>query len=223
MPTPTHSPRKIIALVIVLAFLFTLIQISAVTIMFEKLGLSTHSAMLLLFSSILGSGINLPLFRIEAEKSEQTPMPWYMKQLFERMHLEFKGFTTIAVNVGGCLIPLGFCIYLLMYHKLNPGQVVIATALTTAISFLVSRPIHGLGVGMPVFVAPITAAITAVLISPENSAPLAYVCGTLGVIIGADLMRLKDIRTMGVPIASIGGAGTFDGIFITGVVAVLLA
>lgn len=212
-----------IALLLVLAFLFTLIQISAITIMFDKLGLSTHSAMLLLFSSILGSGINLPLFKIHAEKSEQMPIPWYMKQLFERMHLEFKGYTTIAINVGGCLIPLGFSIYLLAFHKLNPGSVVIATILTTIISFLVSRPIHGLGVGMPVFVAPITAALVAVMVSPEHSAPLAYICGTLGVIIGADLMRIKDIRTMGVPIASIGGAGTFDGIFITGVVAVLLA
>jgi uncharacterized membrane protein len=43
------------------------------------------------------------------------------------------------------------------------------------------------------------------------------------VILGADILRLKDIRHMGTPIASIGGAGTFDGIFITGIVAVLLA
>ncbi|MCW8828861.1 MAG: DUF1614 domain-containing protein, partial [Gammaproteobacteria bacterium] len=68
-----------------------------------------------------------------------------------------------------------------------------------------------------------SAALAAVLIAPEASAPLAYISGTLGVLIGADLLRLKDIRTMGAPFASIGGAGTFDGIFITGIVAVLLA
>ena len=45
----------------------------------------------------------------------------------------------------------------------------------------------------------------------------------LGVLIGADLMRMKDIRRIGTPIASIGGAGTFDGIFLTGIIAVLLA
>ena len=53
-------------------------------------------------------------------------------------------------------------------------------------------------------------------------AALAYIAGTLGVLIGADIFRLKDIRKMGTPVASIGGAGTFDGIFITGIVAVLL-
>jgi uncharacterized membrane protein len=42
------------------------------------------------------------------------------------------------------------------------------------------------------------------------------------VLIGADLLRLKDIRRMGTPVTSIGGAGTFDGIFMTGIVAVLL-
>ena len=76
---------------------------------------------------------------------------------------------------------------------------------------------------MPVFIAPVTAALVALIISPDQSAPLAYICGTLGVLIGADLFRLKDIKQMAIPVAAIGGAGTFDGIFFTGIVAVLLA
>ena len=51
---------------------------------------------------------------------------------------------------------------------------------------------------------------------------LAYISGVMGVLIGADLMRLRDVLKMGAPMASIGGAGTFDGIFITGLIAVLL-
>ena len=95
--------------------------------------------------------------------------------------------------------------------------------LVSMISFISSRPIQGLGIGMPIFIAPFAAALAALIIDPAHSAPLAYIAGTMGVIIGADLFRLKDIRRMGTPIASIGGAGTFDGIFITGIVAVLLA
>ena len=41
--------------------------------------------------------------------------------------------------------------------------------------------------------------------------------------IGADLLNLDKIRGLGAPVVSIGGAGTFDGIFLTGIVAVLLA
>ncbi len=46
---------------------------------------------------------------------------------------------------------------------------------------------------------------------------------TLGSLIGADLLNLKKIPELGTPIASIGGAGTFDGIFLTGIISVLLA
>ena len=116
-----------------------------------------------------------------------------------------------------------FSYYLLRFNQLDPTKVIIATLIVTIISRWASRPVPGVGIGMPIFIAPITAALTAIGIDPDHSAPLAYICGTLGVLIGADLLRLSDIRKMGVPIASIGGAGTFDGIFITGIVAVLLA
>jgi uncharacterized membrane protein len=57
----------------------------------------------------------------------------------------------------------------------------------------------------------------------EDSAPLAYIAGSLGTLIGADLTNLSKVRGLGAPVASIGGAGTFDGIFLTGILAVLLA
>jgi uncharacterized membrane protein len=75
---------------------------------------------------------------------------------------------------------------------------------------------------MPIFVAPLTAALVALSLGGSNPAPLAYISGSLGVLVGADLLRLRDIPKLGVPVVSIGGAGTFDGIFITGLVAVLL-
>jgi len=87
---------------------------------------------------------------------------------------------------------------------------------------MASRPMAGLGIGMPILLAPIAAAIIALLINPVHAAPLAYISGTLGVLIGADLLRLRDIQKMSIPAASIGGAGTFDGIFLTGMIAVLL-
>ena len=66
-------------------------------------------------------------------------------------------------------------------------------------------------------------AVVAVLLSYEDAAPLAYIGGSLGTLIGADLLNLEKIAELGAPIASIGGAGTFDGIFLTGILAVLLA
>jgi uncharacterized membrane protein len=62
-------------------------------------------------------------------------------------------------------------------------------------------------------------AIIALLLSREQAAPLAYIGG----LIGADLLNLGSARGLGAPVASIGGAGTFDGIFLIGIVAVLIA
>lgn len=121
------------------------------------------------------------------------------------------------------MIPLAFTLYLLRNNPVEAPAVLIAIALMSMVCYRFSKPVLGLGIGMPVFVAPIAAALLGVWMGGEQSAHLAYICGTVGVLIGADLMRLNDIRRMGAPIASIGGAGTFDGIFITGIVAVLLA
>jgi uncharacterized membrane protein len=80
-----------------------------------------------------------------------------------------------------------------------------------------------MGVGMPIFMAPLTSALLALLIDPEHAAHLAYISGVLGVLIGADILRLNSIAALGAPVAAIGGAGTFDGIFMTGIIAALLA
>jgi uncharacterized membrane protein len=61
------------------------------------------------------------------------------------------------------------------------------------------------------------------LLSREFAPQLAYIAGSMGTLIGADLTNLHKVAGLGAPIASIGGAGTFDGIFLTGILAVLLA
>ncbi|HEV2170401.1 MAG TPA: DUF1614 domain-containing protein, partial [Candidatus Binatus sp.] len=59
--------------------------------------------------------------------------------------------------------------------------------------------------------------------SQNHRDAVAYISGVLGTLVGADLLNLRNLTDLGAPVASIGGAGTFDGIFMTGIVAVLLA
>jgi len=58
---------------------------------------------------------------------------------------------------------------------------------------------------------------------PVAAPVIAYVSGTLGTLIGADLLNLKRLGELGAPVASIGGAGTFDGVFLSGIIAALPA
>ncbi len=223
MRSPFSLPQLVL-FVFTVGLLVALVQLGILSIAFDKLGLSQGSAMLLLFASLFGSAVNLPLFTVQAEApAEDTTLPPPLRGLLRQMRQEFHGRTLIAVNAGGGLVPIWFSIYLLMHQPLPIWQVLLSIAAVAAVSHMMSRPMRGVGIGMPIFVAPACAALVAMVINPAHSAPLAYICGTLGVLIGADLLRLKDIRRMGAPIASIGGAGTFDGIFITGIVAVLLA
>ena len=95
--------------------------------------------------------------------------------------------------------------------------------MVTAIVHLMAHPVKGVGIAEPIFIPPLIAAGVGLLLSRQYAAPLAYVSGSLGTLIGADLLNLGKIQGLGAPIASIGGAGTFDGIFLTGILAVLLA
>jgi hypothetical protein len=72
-------------------------------------------------------------------------------------------------------------------------------------------------------IPPLCAALVALILTPAQAPLTAYVSGTMGTLIGADLLNLHRIAGLRAPVASIGGAGTFDGIFVTGIVAVLLA
>ncbi len=217
-------PFNLYLLLLAAALLLTLVQVGLLSIAFDKLGLSMASAILLLMISLVGSTLNLPLFHLKTETfPEQSPLPPPLDLLWKLPRWQQEGRTIIALNVGGGLVPLLFSAYLLGYHALPLWEVAVSVAGVTAISYTFSRPMPGLGIGMPVLIAPLSAALIATVVRPDQSAPLAYICGTLGVLIGADLLRLKDIRRLGASLASIGGAGTFDGIYLTGLVAVLLA
>lgn len=218
------SPFHFLLFVVFVAALLAFVHVGILAVAFEKLGLSEESAILLFLVSLIGSAINLPLFSVRAEAPMMPNPPPQWRGILRMPRLPpFTGRTVIAVNVGGALVPMMFSAYLIQHGALDPVRVLLATGIVTLVAYAFSRPIPGLGIGMPIFVAPITAALCGVMLDGDSSAPLAYICGTMGVLIGADILRLRAIKSMGAPIASIGGAGTFDGIFMTGIVAVLLA
>ena len=95
--------------------------------------------------------------------------------------------------------------------------------MVAAICYWLSSPIAGVGIAVPVFVPALVTTIVALVLSRRRAAPLAYIAGSLGTLIGADLMNLNKLAEVNAPVASIGGAGTFDGIFLIGIVAVLIA
>ena len=214
------TPIQLIVFAFVLILLFTLVQIGLLHIAAEKLGINFGQALFALFLSLLGSVINLPLFTLPLPPDTTPPAytGWLLGQIRPRPDR-----VIVAINLGGAIMPILFSLHLLTRSGLGPGPLLLSVIIVSTISYLLSRPIPGLGIAMPVFIPPMAAALCALVFAPGHSAPLAYISGTFGVIIGADILRLKEVQRIGASVVSIGGAGTFDGIFLTGIVAVLLA
>lgn len=204
------------------AVLVVFVEIRVLRYAYLRAGVNSRVVLLVLLVSLFGSYINIPVAQLPARQvvSGQV-IPFYGMQYIIPSVTEWPG-TVIAVNVGGAIVPTFLSLYLLARNRIWVSGLVATTAVAALCHYL-AHPVPGLGIAIPTFVPPITAAVIALLLSPRLAAPLAYICGSLGTLIGADLLNLGKIQGLGAPVASIGGAGTFDGIFLTGVLAVLFA
>jgi uncharacterized membrane protein len=216
------APPFFLILVGLFVILLVLIQLGALSYAYTRLGISPRGALVLLFASLIGSYFNIPVWDLPEQQSVSgEEIEFFGIHYSVPVLVQWPG-TLIAVNVGGAVIPTIMSIYLLIRNTLWL-QGAIATAAVAAVCYSLSQPVPGLGIAEPVFVPAVTTAVVAIVLSREYAAPLAYISGSLGTLIGADLLNLGNIRGLGAPVASIGGAGTFDGIFLIGIVAVLLA
>jgi len=211
----------------VVAFLFVLLEIGVISYAFTALGLPPNAAFYALLASLFGSYINIPITRIEGGETHPVEVVSHFGMRYRvPLHLASGRSTVVAINVGGAIVPLCICAWILAVHPEIVLAAIIATAIVTIVVHRSARPVPGVGIATPIFIPPIVAALTAWFLGggyPHHASAIAYVGGVLGTLIGADLMNLGHLRELGAPVASIGGAGTFDGIFLTGIVAVLLA
>ena len=206
----------------IFVFLIILIEIGILGYAYEKIGVNRRYVFTLLFLSLIGSYVNIPVAEIPAKEVHSGMMVSFFGMRYIVPTVVNWPKTIIAVNLGGAVIPVALSLYIVFKNRLY-SRSLLAVAIVAAVSYWMARPVPGVGIAEPTFIPPLLTAAVALLISRRYAAPLAYVSGSLGTLIGADLLNLNKIRGMGAPVASIGGAGTFDGIFLTGIVAVLLA
>jgi uncharacterized membrane protein len=216
------TPGLFSILVILFAGLIILVQLRILRYAYLRLGVSPGVALLLLFGSLIGSYFNIPITILPGEQVQSGQIvDFYGMQYVVPVVRSWPG-TVVAVNVGGALIPAVMSTYLVIRYQLW-FKAAIAVAVIAAIIHSMATPVPGIGIAVPVFAPVVTTAILAFILSREYAAPLAYIGGSMGTLVGADLLNLDKINGLGAPVASIGGAGTFDGVFLTGILAVLLA
>src|SRR6202035_3842268 len=119
-------------LVRVFLIVVVLIQINVLRYVYTRLGVSSGTALLLLFGSLIGSYINIPVARFpEREVQTAQDLSFFGMHYLVPVVVEWPG-TVIAVNVGGAVIPTLLSLYLLVKNDLWISGA-IATAIVTAI------------------------------------------------------------------------------------------
>ena len=203
---PARTPT-VALLALALGLTVALLELGVMAYASERIGVESRYLFTLLALSLLGANVDIPLGGPpEADDEDDgAPRP-----------------TVLAVNLGGAVIPSALSAYLLVYGG-APLAALAGVAIVAVVVHRIARPDPRIGITVPIFVPPLVAAAVGWLLAPAAAPAVAYVAGTLGTLIGADLTNLRTLRGMGAPLASIGGAGTFDGIFVTGILAVLLA
>lgn len=214
-----HFPFSLLS-ALFLIILFLLIKIQVIKYAFEKIGIHHRSLFLLLLLSLMGSYVNIPLWHIPAVIPPGLIGPSRFWTWFWPPALTSG--TTVAINLGGAVIPV-FISFRLMAKAPSPGKTTLATLIVALIVHAVSRPVPGVGISVPSLLPPLCAALTSLLIEGHATPQTAYIAGSIGTLIGADLANLPIFACLGISTASIGGAGTFDGIFLSGLIAALLA
>ena len=198
--------------------LFLMGYFGIIVVGFEALGISLESTLFLLFLILTSSLINIPLTKKKLVVVQE-------KRFFGLFSVPKIKAHYLAINLGGAVIPSLLSLYFLFLVKsrgFELGPIFIAIILMALVSYRLSRVVPGKGIMLPSIIPPVFSALFALMLAPEFAASCAFIAGTLGTLIGADLLNLRKIRHYE-GFLSIGGAGVFDGIFLVGTVSALLS
>lgn len=234
-PAPAWIPAIGCAGILLAVSLMCLMPILLVDVMrdaMDRLNLSPGVAMLAVLGILVGGLVNIPVFRIERPEVQPVEIMgayglWGFTPRFQRMRPD----TIVAVNLGGCVIPTAIAVWELLSLSREGGwpltAVIFVAGINVAVCYFAARPVSGIGIMMPGFVSPLGSVLATWLLlggaEYEDFRPaVAFIAGVTGPLIGADLLHLKDITRVSVGMLSIGGAGTFDGIILSAVLATVL-
>ncbi len=212
-------------LFIVLTFLFPLAFSELMFASLSKLHLSPSMALTSPISIFLGGLVNIPVMSTTHGRDVIVhPLTVYgLSGLWPRLQ-KVRQRTVIAANVDGCLIP-GRSGNLRTHQSRTShsvGAVRGSGRLRSKYSCLLFNrpPVAALGIIMPGVISPLIAAGSALLLAPEMAAPYRF---------RQWRCRAARRRRSDTPqgyqsdagLISIGGAGTFDGIILSGIEPVL--
>src|SRR3989454_5667678 len=222
MILPIALPFLVLLFLVLLAVLIVMVELRILAYAYRKIGVRPRYVFAVLVLSVVGSYVNIPLYSVRVPRLVAPEAVTIYGRTYVVPPAIEAGATVVAINVGGALLPILLSLYLFfrlrMYVRMLVGVAVVAL-IVHKLAYIVP----GVGIAVPMLIPPLAAVAVGLLLAFRRAPPVAYVAGSMGTLIGADVMNLGRIAELGAPMVSIGGAGTFDGVFLTGIIAGLLA
>lgn len=204
---------------LLLVLLVGILLLDVISVSFEKLGIPAWATVLIFAGSLIGSTINVPIWRGGAVISPGRFFRFHNMIGYLPGHVDQQ---VIAINVGGAVIPILLSLWLLPRTHLL--RTLLATVVVAMVTHHFATIVPGKGIEMPIWIGPLLAAVLALVLTfGDRAAAMAYIAGSMGTLIGADISNLGRLGALGSGTLSIGGAGVFDGVFLVGFVAVLIS
>lgn len=162
---------------------------------FEKIGFGKRELSLLIVGSLSTKFFDLPIF-------------------------VYKSYL-LALNVGGALIPLVLSFYLICKNNMRFLKILLAVSLVAFATYMVTIvKEEGVISYFPYYFLPMILSFLLALLfyyrNPSATA-FAYICSTLGVIIGGDFSHLPELFRKPF-MGSMGGAGIYDLVYLSGLI-----
>jgi uncharacterized membrane protein len=220
----------IITIPLIVIYLFLRLTEAA----FEQIGFDHWHATLAVFGSFIGSLIDIPL----STGTISSYPGWYItlaSTIAPGFPTDFHPFY-LAINMGGAIVPLIISAHLILTRRVSASKAGIGILVVALITYFLAQPVAGEGIVLPFWLSPLLAVICGLVLSRGycGAPSIAYISGSMGTLLGADIMNILTpgvlhalspvgLQTSKPLVLSIGGAGVFDGIFLTGILAVLFA
>jgi len=228
------GPLSLLAIVLLIALLILIIPLFILGVIgaaFTRLGFSWISALAIVLLMLLGSFVNIPVYKIRRDMIRIAPPDSSVYGENRQSSPSPVWDTTIFVNLGGAVIPVAVSVYMVYQAILINGRSLIFSVcagiiLVAAITYVSTRSVPGSGIQVSLLIPGLTALLAGLLLSGGTglaAAVTAFASGFFGTLLGGNIARLFRIKDLDVPSLSIGGAGTFGAVFICCILPALIA
>ncbi|TXT54521.1 MAG: conserved membrane protein of unknown function [Candidatus Thorarchaeota archaeon] len=224
-----HDKKSFSIFVVIAVVFLSLLFIQLAGAVFIQIGIPAWLAFLIVPGSLLGSLVNIPIYTIESDSApcdaKEYKQVWLIT--YHIVGSECPGETIVSINLGGAVIPAVVSGYLIFVNLAGIIPILLAISIVAIFVRAIAKVDPDIGIMTPALLPPLAAALMTMIVMSLfpigiNAYAIAYISGTLGTLIGADLLNAHRFDEFKTDQVSIGGAGTWDGVFLTGIIAVFL-